>query len=193
MEHSGFLAYFYSSVSGAQGVGRAELDVSGERAVCRVFAESLALPVLLERMTEIVAVGYKYRFLDGCVRVGLRERERALLLSALSVILFIFDIVFLAKNMPTTLATLLLYLGIGGVRISVCNIFTHRAGKQEHILSDHAYVAPERISCHIAYIRTVDGYGACVDFIKARDKVAKRGFAAARRTDKGYRLPFFYI
>lgn len=83
MEHSGFLAYFYSGVSGAQGVDRAELDVSGERAVCRVFAESLALPVLLERMTEIVAVGYKYRFLDGCVRVGLRERERALLLSAL--------------------------------------------------------------------------------------------------------------
>ena len=83
MEHSGFLAYLYSGVSGAQGVDRAELDVSGERAVCRVFAEGLALPVLLERMTEIVAVGYKYRFLDGCVRVGLGERERALLLSAL--------------------------------------------------------------------------------------------------------------
>ena len=43
----------------------------------------------------------------------------ALLLSALSVILFIFDIVFLAKNMPTTLATLLLYLGIGGVLLSL--------------------------------------------------------------------------
>ena len=42
----------------------------------------------------------------------------ALLLSALSVILFIFDIVFLAKNMPTTLTTLLLYLGIGGVLLS---------------------------------------------------------------------------
>src|SRR5699024_1821258 len=85
------------------------------------------------------------------------------------------------------------YLGIGGVRISVCDLFTHRAGKQELILSDHFYVAPERISCLIAYIRTVDGYGACVDFIKARDKVAKRGFAAARRADKGYRLSFFYI
>ena len=42
----------------------------------------------------------------------------ALLLSTLSVILFIFDIVLLAKNMPMTLATLLLYLGIGGVLLS---------------------------------------------------------------------------
>ena len=43
----------------------------------------------------------------------------ALLLSALSAIFFIFDIVFLAKNMPATLATLLLYLGIGGVLLSL--------------------------------------------------------------------------
>ena len=83
MEHSGFLTYLYSSVSGAREVGRAELELSGERAVCRVFAERDVRPVLLERMTEIVAVGYKYRFLDGCVRVCLKERERALLLSAL--------------------------------------------------------------------------------------------------------------
>ena len=34
-------------------------------------------------MAEIVGVGYKYRFLDACVRVCLPRREKGLLLSAL--------------------------------------------------------------------------------------------------------------
>ena len=43
----------------------------------------------------------------------------ALLLSALSVILFIFEIVFMAKNpLFASVRTLLLYLGVGGVLLS---------------------------------------------------------------------------
>ena len=43
----------------------------------------------------------------------------ALLLSALSVILFIFEIVFMAKNpLFASVRTLLIYLGIGGVLLS---------------------------------------------------------------------------
>lgn len=83
LRNSAYLTYLYNVVSGCVKEGRAELSFADGRACCRIFSKEDILPVLLERMTEIVGVGYKYRFLDACVRVCLPRREKGLLLSAL--------------------------------------------------------------------------------------------------------------
>ncbi len=81
--HSAYVSYLYSGLAASLKEGRAELEFTQDRAKCRIFAPESALRGILERMSEVIAVGYKYRFLDGCVRVCLPKKERGLLLSAL--------------------------------------------------------------------------------------------------------------
>ncbi len=83
MLHSALVAYLYNGLTSALKEGRTELDFSKDRAKCRIFAPERAAGVIFERMAEIIAVGYKYRFLDECVRVCMPKKERGLLLSSL--------------------------------------------------------------------------------------------------------------
>lgn len=83
MLHSALVAYLYNGLTSALKEGRTELDFSKDRAKCRIFASERAAGVIFERMAEIIAVGYKYRFLDECVRVCMPKKERGLLLSSL--------------------------------------------------------------------------------------------------------------
>ncbi len=81
--HSACISYLYSGVASALKEGRAELELGADRAKCRIFAPQTAVQGIFERMAEVIAVGYKYRFLEGIVRVSMPKRERGLLLSAL--------------------------------------------------------------------------------------------------------------
>ena len=83
MLHSALVAYLYNGLTSALKEGRTELDFSKDRAKCRIFAPERVAGVIFERMAEIIAVGYKYRFLDECVRVCMPKKERGLLLSSL--------------------------------------------------------------------------------------------------------------
>ncbi len=82
-QHSAFIAYLYNGLAGTLKEGRAELDLGKDRAKCRVFAPGSAAPILYARMTEVIAVGYKYYFLDSSVHVCMPKKERGLLLSSL--------------------------------------------------------------------------------------------------------------
>ena len=55
--NSAYLTYLYNAVSGCVKEGRAELSFADGRACCRIFSKEDILPVLLERMAEIVGVG----------------------------------------------------------------------------------------------------------------------------------------
>ncbi len=86
-ENAVFFSYLYNALiaDAVAAGGRGEMCFSGERAVIALHvpqAEAL-LPRAADAVTEVLCVGYKYRFLQGRLRVSLPVRERRLLAAAL--------------------------------------------------------------------------------------------------------------
>ena len=86
-ENASFLSYLYNALL-AEAIalgGRGELSFSGGRAaiaLCVPSAKDLA-PAAADAVTEVLCVGYKYRFLEKRLSVSLARRERRLLAAAL--------------------------------------------------------------------------------------------------------------
>ena len=86
-ENAAFLSYLYNTLLAdvIAAEGRGELSFSGERAaieLCVPSAEAIA-PAAADAVTEVLCVGYKYRFLERRLSVSLSRRERRLLAAAL--------------------------------------------------------------------------------------------------------------
>ncbi len=87
-QNSAYITYLYNSVSEllAREGGRGELLFLGERTVLRISVRGEKERIraqLCEKTAEIIAIGYKYRFLRQKLSVCLSGREKKLLCAAL--------------------------------------------------------------------------------------------------------------
>ena len=86
-ENAAFLSYLYNTLLADVIAmdGRGELSFSGERAAIGLSVPSAGklAPIAAEAVTEVLCVGYKYRFLDKRLNVSLPRRERRLLAAPL--------------------------------------------------------------------------------------------------------------
>ncbi len=80
-----YVTYLYHAVVPAvqRTGGSGEIMLAGERAAMRLKLEEELLPLAAKHISEVIAVGYKYRFLQQRLRVALGERERRILCAAL--------------------------------------------------------------------------------------------------------------
>lgn len=85
-ENSAFIAYLYNAMAGTllRADAQGEL-VLGDRALFKINAprKSAVLPALKDKIAEVIAIGYKHRFLKERVRAALGKREKKLLVAAL--------------------------------------------------------------------------------------------------------------
>ncbi len=86
IENSLFITYLYNALSGvlSRTGGGEELMFGAERAALRIRSQDTEAALLLrELLTEIIGIGYKYRYLDANLKVALSKRDRKLLCAAL--------------------------------------------------------------------------------------------------------------
>ena len=75
-------------------------------------------------------------------------------------------------------------LFIGGVKISVGDVFTDGAVEQKWLLTDDRNVSPQRLERGLGDALAVDGDFAVAGLVKRRKEVDEGGFAGAGRPDK---------
>lgn len=88
MENTAFITYVYNGLTDvlASSGGREELMFTQERAAVRVRTgedNRWAADCIRERVAEVIAIGYKYRFLAPRLNACLSQKERRLLCAAL--------------------------------------------------------------------------------------------------------------
>lgn len=83
------------------------------------------------------------------------------------------------------------HLLLTDVWIAQSDVLVDAAGKQEHILQHHADVFAEGTQFKLLDIGAVDGDGALVDFVKARNQVDNGRFTCTCSPNKGNGLAFF--
>ncbi len=86
-ENSLYITYLYNALAGILArIGGCEELILGERAALRIRAddeEGELRNALKERLTEIVGIGYKYRYLSGKLNAALSVHDKNLLCAAL--------------------------------------------------------------------------------------------------------------
>ena len=82
---------------------------------------------------------------------------------------------------------------VGGIKLSVCDIFSYSSVKKEYILRYNSNIFSEALKLNISYINSVESNCARIDVIKSRDKIAKSAFSSAGRADKRKSLSRLYL
>ena len=86
-ENAAFLSYLYNALLADVVAmdGRGELSFSGERAAIGLSVPSRQAlsSAVTDAVTEVLCIGYKFRFLEQRLRVSLSRAERRLLAAAL--------------------------------------------------------------------------------------------------------------
>ena len=75
---------------------------------------------------------------------------------------------------------------VGGIGLSVTDIFPDRTGFQPDILEDHPVAAPQRMPGHVADIRSGDPDGSVFHIVEAHQQIDERRLSAACRADDRY-------
>lgn len=103
LEKSAYITYLYNTLSEPvyKASGREELILSGERAALKITlpereeVESL----LIDRIAEVVGIGYKYSFLQKKLNVSLSSKDKRLLSAALIAADFDGDRAFIRRKL----------------------------------------------------------------------------------------------
>ena len=107
LEKSAYITYLYNALVDAifRVGGRGELVFGEERAALRIMTdrESAEIEALLvEKIAEIIGIGYKYTFLSEKLKVCLSSREKRLLSAALIAADFDGDKAFIRRKIEGT-------------------------------------------------------------------------------------------
>ncbi len=107
LEKSPYITYLYNTLAEVlvHTGGAEELLLGGERAAIRIHAgrdEALVKAQLIDRISEIIGIGYKYGFLSGKLNVCLPKKEKRLLCAALIAADFEGDRAFIRRKIEGT-------------------------------------------------------------------------------------------
>ena len=69
---------------------------------------------------------------------------------------------------------------MGGIVYSECDVVVERIVEENSLLIHVTHKRTELCGRHLAYVHTIDGYGAFVYVVEARQKVGKGRFSRAR-------------
>ena len=84
-------------------------------------------------------------------------------------------------------------LFFGGFRFSVGDIVPDGPGLQPGVLEHHSVIAPQRVACHLADIRSVHLDPSAVHIVEPHQKIDQRGLSAACRPDDRDPLSRFHV
>lgn len=107
LDKSGYITYLYNTLSEtlSRTSGGGELMLGGERAALRIRTGGVREeiePILIDRVAEVIGIGYKYSFLEERVKVSLSRREKRLLSAALIAADFEGDRAFIRRKLEGT-------------------------------------------------------------------------------------------